>query len=293
MGPNDKPIIIIKKKGGHGGGHHGGSWKVAYADFVTAMMAFFLVMWILGLSQDTRKAIAAYFNDPTGMMRTGAGGANPTSDGRQMLKGLPTIMPSHAALLKSKAEREQFKAAKFALEQMLKKKPEFSSFRKYVEIALTREGLRIELLDGEKGLFFESGSAVLKPQTVELLTLMGRELGKLPNSVVLEGHTDAQAYSGGLKGYSNWELSADRANSARRAMEPTLRPDQVSEVRGYADRRLRDPQDPYHFSNRRVSILVPYTGTKDNSPTREVGPDDFSEPAPTVGMNMGGPPAHP
>src|SRR5579872_7501501 len=158
---SDRPIIIIKKKAAHGGGHHGGAWKVAYADFVTAMMAFFLVMWILGLSQETRKAIAAYFNDPVGFVKLHPGGSSPTLQQREAGKSKPSVMPSQVALLKEKAERAQFKGAKKALEKMLAQTPQFKALRKFVEIRITREGLRIELLEGEHALFFKTGSAAL------------------------------------------------------------------------------------------------------------------------------------
>jgi len=199
---NDRPVIIIKKvKGGHGGGHHGGSWKVAYADFVTAMMAFFLVMWILGLSQDTRKSIASYFNDPSGMMKSHAGGKNPTLVNRDSTTGKASIMPSKEALLKEKKEKEDLKIAKKAIEKMVENNPKFKSLKKFVDITITAEGLRIELLEGRESLFFVTGSAKLEPKTVELLGLIGHEVSRLDNKIVVEGHTDARAYAGGLTGY--------------------------------------------------------------------------------------------
>lgn len=254
---DDRPIIIVKKRGKHGG-HHGGAWKVAYADFVTAMMAFFLVMWILGLNQDTRKAIAAYFNDPLGFQKSHAGGTTPMNVGRQTSEGRPAIMPSSKSILKE-AESAAFKAAMKALEEKIRGVPEFKAIQKYIVITLTAEGLRIELMEGPESLFFETGSAKMKPQTERLLRIIARELRNLPQSVVLEGHTDARPYAGGLSGYSNWELSSDRANSARRAMVSDLRTGQIAGVRGYADRHLRNPADPNHFSNRRISILVEYS----------------------------------
>lgn len=271
---DDKPIIIIKKKGGHHAGHHGGSWKVAYADFVTAMMAFFLVMWILGLSQDTRTAIASYFNDPAGMMKSHAGGTHPMAMERS--PGKPSLMPAQAAILKAQAEREKFKAAKKALENKLAETAEFKALRKFVNITITKDGLRIELLEAEQGLFFERGSPSLKQKTVALLGLIGGRLEAM-SSIVVEGHTDSHPYSGGIAGYSNWELSSDRANSARRALVATLNHGQITEVRGYADKRLRTPADPYHFSNRRISILVPYKEQGDASPTQQVGSDGFGD----------------
>src|SRR5207244_3084556 len=136
---------------------------------------------------------------------------------------------------------------------------------------ITPDGLRIELLDGPEPVFFESGSATCKPRTLALLRLISREVGKLPNAVAVEGHTDARPYPGGAGGYSNWELSADRANSARKAMVSSLHHDQVTEVRGYADRNLRRPDDPFHFSNRRVSILVRSAIVEDSSEPKPPG----------------------
>ncbi len=259
----ERPIIIKRAKGGHDA-HHSGSWKVAYADFVTAMMAFFLVMWILGLSQDTRKSIAAYFNDPTGMMKSMGGGQSPMSVSQMTDKGRITVFVTSGKLGREK-EFKKFADAKRDLEKAMDKSPELQSLKKYVEITITSEGLRIELLDGPEPVFFESGSSQCRPRALKLLGVIAQEIGKLPNDVAMEGHTDSQPYSGGKNGYSNWELSADRANGARRVMQSALGPHQVVEVRGYADRHLRRPEDPSHFSNRRVSILVK-SGTNDAPP---------------------------
>jgi chemotaxis protein MotB len=286
MNNDDRPIIVVKKKAGHGG-HHGGSWKVAYADFVTAMMAFFLVMWILGLNQDTRKAIAAYFNDPMGMMRSHAGGSNPIGLGRES-SAQPSIMKSLPALMKEEkeAEGQRFKVAKEALEAKIGGLPEFKAFKQYIDINITTEGLRVELLDGVQSLFFETGSAVMKKRTEDLLRMIAKELKALPNPIILEGHTDAQPFASGNTGYSNWELSSDRANAARRIMAPILAHNQIVEVRGYADRRLRNPENPMHFSNRRISIMVQYSERTTSAPAREVGPDNvrgmLSPPPPNI-----------
>ena len=252
----EAPIIrIIRKKKGDGG-HHGGAWKVAYADFVTAMMAFFLVMWIVGLDKPTRQAIAEYFNHP-GIFATGRG------DGKAKLgeansavgKPAPVIPPKD-----SKAAIEaQFKEAQNAIMKQLEKTPEFKGLKDSVQVHLTNEGLRIELMEKTSSMFFDSGSADLKPRTIHLLQIIAQQLAKLNNPIMIEGHTDSTPITG-RNGYSNWELSENRANGARRAMEENgLRPNQVLEVRGFADRKLLRPEDPTHFSNRRVSILVAYT----------------------------------
>jgi chemotaxis protein MotB len=257
MAADDRPIIIIKRRSREHAAHHGGAWKVAFADFMTAMMAFFLVMWILGLSSDKRKAIAAYFNDPTGFMKSVGGGMSPMMAGRQTMNGPPSIMPGNSTPVENHGDAERLKLAKVALEKMLSSRPEFNALRKHIEMAMTDEGLRIELLeDGKNPLFFQTGSAQLEPSTDHLLALIGRELRGLPNNILIEGHTDARPYAGGQRGYSNWELSSDRANAARRVLQPVVRERQISEVRGLADRSLRVPGDPLHYSNRRVTILV-------------------------------------
>jgi len=252
---DDRQIVRVVKKGDHGG-HHGGAWKVAYADFVTALMAFFLVMWILGLNQDTRKAIAAYFNDPMGVSRMLGGG-----------KSLPSSTHSDDALQKVSAvsminvirrmQQAKFAQAKKKIEQKLRKLPELKELLKYIEVKITSEGLRVELLDGPSSTFFDTGSAHLKPRTVEILRVVAAELKKLNQPIVIEGHTDRRPYSGNLQ-YGNWELSTDRANAARRAMAGELGPGGIAEVRGYADRMPRIPSDPYNYANRRVTILVPF-----------------------------------
>lgn len=252
----ERPIIVIKKKGGHAA-HHGGSWKVAYADFVTAMMAFFLVMWILGLSQDKRKAIASYFQDPVGAMRSTGGSMSPLNTGPQP-PGKMQILPSLAALRRETAERNQFKEVKENIEETVAKTPELKQIEEFIQIEIVRDGLRIELIDGQEGLFFDLGSAKIKPRTTAVIRKIGGIIATLPNTVVVEGHTDARPLSTTNSGYSNWELSTDRAQAARRVMVGVLRQDQIERVTGYADSKLRKPSDPLHFSNRRISLLVEY-----------------------------------
>jgi chemotaxis protein MotB len=259
----DAPVIRIVRKKVSGGGHHGGAWKVAYADFVTAMMAFFLVMWILGLDKPVREAIAAYFRDPVGFMKMAHGGPSPLGkggEGADMKKGSPApLLPQDGGKGNQAIMQAQFKKAEEAILKQLEKDPEFRGLRDSVQVHLTNEGLRIELMEKTSSLFFDSGSAVLKERTVRLLTVISAELSKLKNPIIVEGHTDSRPLSRGDH-YSNWELSTDRANAARKAMEEHgLSSKQVLAVRGYADRKLLRPDDPMHFSNRRVSILVAYT----------------------------------
>jgi len=258
-GKSTQPIIVIKKKGGHGG-HHGGAWKVAYADFVTAMMSLFIVLWLMGSSEKVKKAVAGYFNDPKG---TGSMvGTTMTGTGESIQEA-------------STADLEKLKEK---LEQAIKARKDLEKLSKQIEITITPEGLRIELIEGKDGTFYEIGSAKLSANGQELLALLASELKTLPNSLLIEGHTDATPYSND-GGYSNWDLSADRANSARRLMQSDgVRTDQVTQVRGYADQMLRVKSNPTDPSNRRVSILV----KNDNEPVPTVGADKIVDGSMTL-----------
>lgn len=250
-----QPIIIIKKNRGGHGGHHGGAWKVAYADFVTAMMAFFLVMWLVGSSPDVKKSVAGYFRDPgvfdyeksVGMM---AGGLSGIDEGRAP----ETAKQPDAAAVSY--ERQRMEEAANAIRENLNQASELEGLRDQIEFQVTEEGLRIELLERDGSSFFDSGSAVLRGASERILSIIGRELGKMTNDVVIEGHTDSRPFGAG-RSYSNWELSADRANAARRVMEAVgLNPGQVQGVRGFAATQLRIPDTPMDARNRRVSIVV-------------------------------------
>jgi chemotaxis protein MotB len=234
-----RPIIVIKKKGGHAG-HHGGAWKVAYADFVTAMMALFIVLWLMGSSTKVKKAVAGYFNDPKGTGHL----LGTTMSGTGVSDAIASASTDQLQQLKDKLEKE------------IHARKELEKLSKQIEMTITPEGLRIELIEGKNGTFFQSGSAELSPSGQELLSLLAAELKTLPNSLLIEGHTDATPYPS-TSGYSNWDLSADRANSARRLMQQDgVRSNQVTQVRGYADQMLRVKSDPFDPSNRRISILV-------------------------------------
>ena len=255
------PIIIIKKKSGHGG-HHGGAWKVAYADFVTAMMALFIVLWLLSSSsKQTQVAISGYFKDPSGTaskLGTSLAGTG---------ESIP-ITKQDMAMLKEK------------LQKTIQKINDLDRLKKNIEMTVTAEGLRIELIESEKGTFFESGSAVLNKSGQELLSLLAAELGKVPNHISVEGHTDAKPFTG-KSSYSNWELSSDRANAARRLMQQPdgLRPDQVKQVRGFADQRLRNLKDPFDSANRRISIIVQYLSSNADEANSADKDGKESEPA--------------
>ena len=233
------PIIVIKKKGGHGG-HHGGAWKVAYADFVTALMSLFIVLWLMGASEKVKKAVAGYFNDPKGT----ASMLGTTMSGNGVEVNVVDPNSQRLSELKKKIEDE------------IKAQKELEKLAKQIEMTITPEGLRIELIEDKNGTFYQSGSARLSDSGQELLSLLAAELKTIPNSLLIEGHTDATKYSTDAN-YSNWELSADRANSARRLLQQNgVRPDQVAQVRGYADQFLRVKNNPFDPSNRRITILV-------------------------------------
>jgi chemotaxis protein MotB len=251
------PPIIIKKKVAHAG-HHGGAWKVAYADFVTAMMALFIVLWLLSSSVKIQEAVGGYFRDPSGSARrTGTGLAG---SGENLL-----------------LEKQDLSKLKDELQNSIQKMNDLDKLKKNIEMTVTAEGLRIELLESEKGTFFDSGSSALNQSGTEMLQLLAVELGKVPNRISLEGHTDAKPFNG-KRNYSNWELSSDRANAARRLMQQAgLRPDQVSQVRGFADQRLRNVKDALDPSNRRVSIIVQYLNT-DSEPAPAGGDPKQSAP---------------
>lgn len=257
-----QPIIV--KKIIQGGGHHGGAWKVAYADFVTAMMALFIVLWLLGSSDPVKKAVAGYFRDPSGHSSQNGSGQSGASENIGIGK-------------------DDMSKLKEKLEAAIRQSPNVSKLKDQVQMTVTGEGLRIELLESAVSTFFETGNAQPTEAGKEMLDLLAAQLGKLPNRLSIEGHTDARPYVS-TTGYSNWELSTDRANSARKLIQQSgVRPNQVADVRGYSDQRLRKPDDPTSASNRRVSIVVKYLAPGD-------APADKAEGKPTpVGQAVASP----
>ena len=252
MSPAPQPIIVKKKKAAHHG-HHGGAWKVAYADFVTAMMAFFLVMWLVGQSKDVKSAVAGYFRNPGIFDQEKSDG--PIAGGSLKVDPEAAPAPPESAPALLAAERAALEETASRIRQRLDT-PDLRALGRQIEITITRDGLRIELLDAEQQTFFASGSAALAAGTERVLAVIARELGTLKNSIVIEGHTDSRPYAT-TDLYSNWELSADRANAARRVMERSgLQVGQVRGVRGYADRQLRVADVPLDPRNRRVSVIV-------------------------------------
>jgi chemotaxis protein MotB len=279
----DKVTIIkkVNKRGGHGG-HHGGAWKVAYADFVTAMMALFIVLWIVANNVTVRASVADYFRDPGAMHKTSSGvmnGSNsmkPFSDTQPTQRVVPqdqAPQPSGTASPSQQAELEKLKQAEVEklrqegerLLQMIAAIPDLSRFKDQIEIKITKDGLRIELIEQAEGLFFDIGSARLKTDAMQLLRLIASRIGTFPNDVVIEGHTDSRPYT--RSGYNNWDLSTDRANAARRVIEESgIRERQITSINGYADRRLKNPGKPLDYSNRRVTILVAFSASLASEP---------------------------
>lgn len=240
MNSSGQVIIIKRKKSGGGHGHHGGAWKVAYADFVTAMMSLFIVLWLLSSSEQVQKAVGGYFSDPTGKSHDVGNG----------LHGAGTDSLS--------VKKDDMQKLKEKLEAAIRDSAPLSKIKEHVVFTITGEGLRVELLEDEHGIFFESGSPVPTVYGQELLAKLAEEIGKLPNKVTMEGHTDSRPYSGNPN-YSNWELSTDRANAARRCMQQHgMRDDQVTQVRGFGAQSLRDPAHPQDASNRRVTLIIQY-----------------------------------
>ena len=254
-----KPPIIIRKKISHGG-HHGGAWKVAYADFVTAMMALFIVLWLMNTSKPIQEAVSGYFKDPSGTSKkVGSDVAGPPKK-----------------LEVKKDDMEQLKAD---LEKAMSEVSNFAKFKSHITMTITSEGLRIELTESAGGTFFDSGSAKITGDSVGVISALAEELGKLPNKLAIEGHTDAKPYGPGSL-YTNWELSSDRANAARRLMQANgVGPDQVVQVRGFANQRLRLPDSPMDPSNRRISVIVKYNDLPDADAAKGAGVGAIEEGA--------------
>jgi len=255
-----RPIIIKRKVAGHGA-HHGGAWKVAYADFVTAMMSLFIVLWLMNSNAKVKEAVAGYFQDPIGNGKL-AGTDKAGTD--------KTVEVSKDSMVNLKRE----------LEKVIKTLPKFQAMKDQISITITSEGLRIELMETKKGMFFESGSAEATDIGVSLLRLVSGELGKVPNRILIEGHTDAAPYVKSVT-YSNWELSSDRANQARKLMQASgLRTGQVFQVRGFADQELRNVKDPTDPANRRITVIVQYLPQAANTvpPSEKTGVGDPEKP---------------
>lgn len=262
----EKPIIIVRKKV-YAAGHHGGAWKVAFADFMTSLMALFLVMWIVTQSSDVRSAIAGYFADPLGRGDEFGSSIIP-GVGAQAASVRP--LPQRQ-LLDIRIDRLQ--QAGTRIRERVHESASLQQLEQYIDVELTDDGLRIELLESAGGVFFDRGGTALSADGHQALALVAAELRDMTNPVVIEGHTDAAPYRW-RRGYSNWELSTDRANAARRILtENGVPPARILEIRGHADRDLRNADRPLAAENRRVTItlLVDYNLAADGASAPETG----------------------
>ena len=306
-----QPIIIKRvKKSGHAA--HGGAWKIAYADFVTAMMAFFLLMWLLGSTiEGDRKGISYYFASPLKVAMFGGSGAGDASSvvkggGQDLTRQTGQVKagdvesPRKTINLKAlkqeqrRAERVRLQQMKDKIEKMLAASPALAALGGQIKLDMTAEGLRIQIIDQDKRPMFDSGSAMVKPYMRELLQDLGDVLSEVPNRLTVEGHTDAQAFPGNQRGYSNWELSADRANASRREMVAGGLPDgRVLRVQGLAASKLLEPKDPNSPLNRRISIIVMNRDAEDavlkNLPDDEESSQPEGASAATIPSSAPGP----
>jgi chemotaxis protein MotB len=283
---NTQPIIVKKiKKGGHG--HHGGAWKIAYADFVTAMMAFFLLMWLLGsTTKEQKQAIADYFNNPspiagpggasTSMIKIGGGKDITYSEGDTQKGSNPDEKPKKTEATQKPQEikpevgqitqndKQRLLDLKKELEQAIDANEALKPFKDQLLLEITKEGLRIQIIDKENRAMFTSGSSVMQPYAAKILYEIGKVINHVPNKISLSGHTDATPYSKFSGIYTNWELSADRANASRRALvQGGMDEDKVARVVGLSSAVLFDKTNPINPINRRISIIVLNKETQD------------------------------
>jgi chemotaxis protein MotB len=275
MSDDSSRPIVIKRKKVVAGGAHGGAWKIAYADFVTAMMAFFLLMWLLGsTAKGDLQGIAEHFQNP---LKVGMSGGSGLGDATSILQGGGQDLTRQAGQVKKgdvegkkttsfskeaqaefrRKERERLEALKADIEKMIEQTPQLAQFKKQLLLDITTEGLRIQIVDEQNRPMFDSGGAELKPYTRDILRQIGKSLNEVPNRISLAGHTDAAQFVGGSQGFTNWELSANRANASRRELVAGGMGDtKVLRVVGLASTLPFDKNDPLSSANRRISIVV-------------------------------------
>jgi chemotaxis protein MotB len=267
---NNQPIIIKRVKR-YGGGHHGGAWKIAFADFATAMMAFFLVLWLMSsATPEQLLAIAGYFKDPVGFSESGSPyvidlGGSPEMSPDQTLnpevqsEPMPDRVPVESAVQDAAAEQVEQERLEMLLQELQNKvneNPQLQKFKDQILFEITQDGLRIQIMDADNRPMFDIGSARLKPYFEDILLAMADTIKAVPNKISISGHTDATPYVGN-NGFGNWELSSGRANAARRALVAGSYPDsQVARVVGYASSALYDRDHPQNPINRRIDIVV-------------------------------------
>ncbi|BCJ09204.1 MULTISPECIES: flagellar motor protein MotB [unclassified Pseudomonas] len=268
---NNQPIIVKRVKR-FGDGHHGGAWKIAFADFATAMMAFFLVLWLLSTATPEQKiAIAGYFKDPIGFSESGTpyiidlGGSPQLAPEKTInpeTKSEPTpdtsiqLDKDQVETMAEQVERERLELLLQELQNKVEENPQLQKFKDQILFEITQDGLRIQIMDAENRPMFDLGSARLQPYFEDILLAMADTIKAVPNKISISGHTDAKPYSG-TGDFGNWELSANRANAARRALVAGGYPDeQVARVVGYASSSLFDRANPFNPVNRRIDIIV-------------------------------------
>jgi len=286
----DKHRVIVRKIGGGHGGHHGGGWKIAYADFMTAMMAFFLVMWLLSISTPKqREGIAEHFRMPLKVALSG--GEKSSLSSSVIPGGGPDPIAQEGEEKLSDAERAEMEdAARLAdmkkrLDDMIENSPIFKQMRSQILIDITTEGLRLQIVDSDKRPMFDLASARVVPHMRAILRELGPTLNDLPNKITLSGHTDAIIYTNGDKAYGNWELSADRANASRRELVMGgMNENKVLRVVGLADSMHLDNADPRNPINRRISIIVLNRQTQERIERENSGELD----KPRVGTSLPG-----
>lgn len=270
-----QPIIVKRiKKSGHA--HHGGAWKIAYADFVTAMMAFFLLMWLLGsTSKGDLQGIASYFSSPMKVALMGGmgsgnsssvvpGGGTDLNKSNGQVRKTDSNSPSKSKTdaEAQKAERAREDAQRMAklqqkINSLIANQPKLREYRDQIRLQITPAGLEIQIFDDQNRPMFDTGSALVKPYMRDILREIGAALNGIENRVTLAGHTDAAPYGSGDRGYSNWELSSDRANASRRELVAAGMPDEkLARVVGLASSNLLDPAHPFGAMNRRISLIV-------------------------------------
>ncbi|MFT0531520.1 flagellar motor protein MotB [Castellaniella hirudinis] len=264
MAKQDTGRVVVRRKRAYGEAHHGGSWKIAYADFMTAMMAFFLVMWLLSLVPKSElEGIAEYFRTP--LITAVTGGHNLDSSRSPIPGGQPSPIPNVSppptpmSLQDDEDAQDQsnLENLKEQLENLIEHNPVLMQFRPQLLLDMTPDGLRIQILDQQNRPMFATGSAHVQSYMRDILRELAPPISKLPNAITLSGHTDAMQYASGDRSYSNWELSADRANSARRELVAGgLVEKKVKRIVGLGDTVNLIQDDPFAAVNRRISILV-------------------------------------
>ncbi|MBC3422395.1 MULTISPECIES: flagellar motor protein MotB [unclassified Pseudomonas] len=301
---NNQPIIVKRVKR-YGDGHHGGSWKIAFADFATAMMAFFLVLWLLSTATPEQKiAIAGYFKDPIGFSESGTpyvidlGGSpqlapektiNPEEKSEPTPDTSVQMDKDRIETMAEQVEQERLQLLLQELQNKVEENPQLQKFKDQILFEITQDGLRIQIMDAENRPMFDLGSARLKPYFEDILLAMADTIKAVPNKISVSGHTDAKPYAG-TGDFGNWELSANRANAARRALVAGGYPDgQVARVVGYASSSLFDRENPFNPVNRRIDIIVLTKKAQRDIEGEQGAPEAPANPTPPADAAPGAP----